>query len=84
MRTRDTNEPVKQQAIQHYHQKIPDQVPGKHLWMMAAVYRVTPQIRGQYALDTENLLSIDGPGCYWCEEPWTPTIGNQPCKGTGQ
>lgn len=69
---------IKVQAISKYNAKIPDQVKGEHLWILASVYRVTPH-QDEYLLDMENLISIDGPGCFWCEELWSPEIAAKPC-----
>lgn len=69
-------------AIGKFRVELPAQIPGKHLWIMAGVWRVTPPFGGQQVLlDMENLISLDGPGCFWCEEHWTPALAQQPCKG---
>mgnify|MGYP001569789450 CR=1 FL=1 len=67
------------EAVQHHHGTLPEQVPGQHLWICVAMYRVKPAISVEYHLDTENLLTIEGPGCYWCEEPWTEAVAKTPC-----
>lgn len=44
------------------------------------MWKVQPE-RDQFLLDTENLLTIEGPGCYVCEEEYTPERATQPCPG---
>ncbi len=46
----------------------------EHLW----VY--TGQKEG-VNLDLENLLTIDGPGCFICEEIFSPQLAALPCPG---
>jgi hypothetical protein len=61
--------------------------PGKHMWIMLAAWIVTdPQgwatgTRPQM-LDYENLATLDGPGCYKCEQPWSRKLAAQPCRGS--
>jgi hypothetical protein len=35
----------------------------------------------QMLLDTENLINIDGPGCYYCEKPYNHPLASKRCKG---
>lgn len=58
----------------------PPPFEGRHLWVFVAAWTTTDPVRERQTLDTENLLSISGPGCYWCEQVWTPTIGAH-CAG---
>lgn len=66
---------------------IPDFDPrtGDHLWMVVAVYRCADPATvasGQTVhMDAENLLSIEGPGCFHCEQPWTERLAQRRCKG---
>lgn len=55
-------------------------VPGEHLWIAMAMYRVDPT-KKEHFLDTENLLTIEGPGCYWCEQQWKPGAEKTRCTG---
>jgi hypothetical protein len=32
-------------------------------------------------LDQENLLTIVGPGCFYCEQPWSPRLARRRCPG---
>jgi hypothetical protein len=74
----------KVQAIHKHRAELPKQVRGQHLWVVTSLYKVTPKPLGEYFLDMENLLTIDGPGCFWCEEMWSEHINNKPCRGHGQ
>lgn len=69
--------------------RIPDYDPrtGNHLWIVTSVYQVDPQ---QWRsddptvtpmLDHENLLSVAGPGCFYCEQVYTPLLATRRCKG---
>lgn len=61
-----------------------DQQTGAHLWMMLVGFRVHPD-RWDNAnpplLDGENMLGIQGPVCYYCERPWSPSLAQARCKG---
>lgn len=61
---------------------VPPRVPGQHLWMVFGGWRVRPQAEGDVILDTENLLTLAGPACYWCEELHTPELESSPCAAT--
>lgn len=67
------------EAVQHRHAKL-EQVPGEHLWICVSMFRVRPEQPKHY-LDTENLLTIEGPGCYWCEQEWKPGLEKTRCCG---
>lgn len=73
---------VRAEAVQHFRAEIP-YTPGQHLWIVAGVWRVNPATvaKGERVeLDMENLLTIDGPGCYWCEQQYSPEVAAKPCK----
>jgi hypothetical protein len=70
-------------------------VPGAHMWVMTAAWRVldpekadraarTKQFDAEnaYLLDAENLIVLGGPGCFKCEEIYTPTLAAVPCVGS--
>lgn len=59
---------------------LPKQVVGQHLWVMAGLWRVHNPTAGQVELDRENLLTIDGPGCLWCEKPYSESLARQRCR----
>jgi hypothetical protein len=54
---------------------------------MIAMYRISDpaatQRRGEdVLLDLETLITIDGPGCWKCEQTWTPDVERRFCQGT--
>lgn len=53
---------------------------GDHLWIIMSVHRWNPDTETPM-LDMENLLTIQGPGCYHCEQPYTPRLASRRCKG---
>lgn len=66
--------------------QLPNLAPGEHLWIMAGVWRIehpeTAHDPGvQKFLDLENLLTIEGPGCFVCEQVWSADVAAQPCPG---
>lgn len=65
----------------HLPDAIPPQRDGEHLWLVMAVFRAGDPTKGQFNLDTEALLTIEGPGCYYCEEPWRSGLEHRRCKG---
>jgi len=70
----------KVEAIQHHRADLPEQKPGEHLGVVTGAWRVRPVPDAEYQLDTENLLTLDGPGCMWCEELWKPGMESAPCR----
>jgi hypothetical protein len=78
---------MKQEATDKFNNDLVDPGRGKHLWTVMALYRVTdPAVsldpHGQIHMDRENLLTIEGVGCFKCEKTWTPDIGRCFCQGT--
>jgi hypothetical protein len=71
----------KVQAVQHHGTPMPrpDAKPGEHLWIVASFYRVNPSAGGDYHLDTENLMTIEGPTCFHCE--LSPSAAAKRCPG---
>lgn len=65
---------------------IKDPGRGKHLWAVFAMYAVAdPAVlfdrERDFLMDTENLISIDGPGCYKCEKVFSPDVARRFCQG---
>jgi hypothetical protein len=81
MPLRPTETGPKVEAIQKHHAKMPTVRPGEHLWIVAGVWRVANPTAEQFMLDTENLLSLEGPGCYVCEEDYSPDLAMRRCPG---
>lgn len=71
------------QEVVGYVDRVPDFDPraGDHLWIVNATYRWGGPSEGPSYLDTENLILITGPGCYYCEQVWTPQLATRRCKG---
>jgi len=62
--------------------RVPDFDPrsGAHLWTWGVVFRATPGVETPM-LDTENLLLITGPVCYYCEQPYSERVAMRRCSG---
>lgn len=58
-----------------------DPGPGVHLWTVITMFKVTPSA-DDFFLDQENLITIQGPGCYKCERPFSPALDQTPCPGS--
>lgn len=60
-------------------------VPAEeHIWTVIGFWRVDPgkvYAGDESHLDTENLLTIEGPGCFRCEQPYRPALADLPCPG---
>jgi hypothetical protein len=74
--------------VDRFKNRIPDFDPrsGEHLWITIAAYKVDPEKSlsgGPTILDYENLLSVEGPGCYYCESEYNTLIASRRCKGHG-
>lgn len=75
---------IKVEAAHKWRADPPAQVAGEHLWILAGMWAVKPEPRkGQYLLDVENLVTLTGPGCWYCEQPWTPELAAARCAGEG-
>lgn len=61
---------------------------GDHLWNVVALFRINVEQLGDPTatpmLDSENLVSIMGPGCLHCEEVYTPQLAKRRCRGKGR
>lgn len=71
----------KVEAVQHHGAALPEVVPGEHCWVTAALWRVTDPKAEKFHLDLENLISIDGPGCFHCGVTFAEPKAKQPCPG---
>ena len=76
---RGTGHMVDVNAVNRYNQDVP-QTPGKHLWTFVGVWKVDNPVATRQLFDSENMLTVVGPGCFWCEQQWSPTIGVK-CPG---
>lgn len=55
--------------------------PGAHLWVYVAAWSTTNPRETEAMLDSENLVSLNGPGCFKCEQPFSNRLARQPCRG---
>lgn len=58
--------------------------PGEHLWVAAAAWQVDPRAwqGGVVHLDMENLLDVQGAGCFKCEQRFSNRVARRPCRGS--
>lgn len=66
--------------------RIPPYDPrsGDHCWVITTAHRVDPSqfsMRNPPILDRETLMIVAGPGCFYCEQPYTPKLAVRRCKG---
>lgn len=68
-----------------------DPGPGKHMWVVTAVFAVSDQTMRTIAhghsdvkiqFDHENCKLVQGPGCFKCERLFTPEELNTRCGGS--
>jgi hypothetical protein len=67
--------------------KLPEYDPrsGDHLWIVIGTWKVNPKnLKEGGILDRENILGIMGPGCFFCEKPYTTLLDSRRCKGEPQ
>jgi len=71
--------------------QLTDPGRGEHLWTILTMFRVSDDaIRrlnrgedpGTGLLDHENLLTLEGPGCFKCEQPYSRYLAHRKCTGT--
>lgn len=75
----------RQRVEDKFTDKIPEYDPrsGDHFWTMILMYRCDPEValKGNAILDLENLAAVTGPGCYYCETPYSKYIAKRRCPG---
>jgi hypothetical protein len=57
---------------------------GNHYWIGLVSFHVDPSSWShgeQQHFDMENLVSVAGPGCYYCEQPYSDRIAKRRCGG---
>lgn len=67
----------------------PSVVPGRHSWIVTAMHQLSDRSAAEAVLggggptymDSENLVGIQGPWCYVCEQPWSPQLAVTRCPG---
>lgn len=69
------------EIVHKHNAKITMPPKGKHLWMVMTMFRVADPAAVQFVLDHENVLTIEGPGCFLCEELYSERVASRPCPG---
>lgn len=71
-----------------FQRPLPEYDPrsGNHLWMVSTVFRVNPEHWTEESteiplLDPENLITAIGPGCLFCERPYSKLLATRRCTG---
>lgn len=68
------------EAGPNYRDRPMPEFVGQHLWIVTGVWRIeTPE--ADHILDAENLLTVAGPGCWFCGELYSPEAADLPCAG---
>lgn len=85
-RKRPAGNPARQPGLKiearHKHgARLPEVRQGEHLFTVVGVWRVTDPAAPTLDLDIENLMTIQGPGCFICEQPYEPGLEHLPCPG---
>jgi hypothetical protein len=82
------SKPIQFEAKDKWSATLVDPGRGKHMWIIAAMYQVInpaavydPGANTQVHLDAENLLTVEGIGCFKCEKDWSPDIERRFCQG---
>ena len=68
-------------AGHRHHRPMPEPISGEHLWVVVGAWVSREPGAQNLLLDAENLLTIEGPACYVCEELYTPSVASRPCAG---
>lgn len=58
-----------------------DKRTGDHLWAIFTMYRWGGPTVETPTLDMENLLSVLGPGCFYCNQEWSERLATRRCPG---
>jgi hypothetical protein len=70
--------------------RLDPSAPGEHVWIISAVFTTTAEAierqqedpaNEMILMDREALALVAGPGCWVCEEPYTPELAAKPCPG---
>jgi hypothetical protein len=69
------------EAKHRHHAELPNPVPGEHMWTIVGMWRLANPAAERFVLDLENLLTIEGPGCFVCEQPYTAGLAAARCPG---
>lgn len=64
-----------------YHIPEYDQATRNHYWIVMNTFKWDPENTDGVILDHNNLVSVSGPGCYYCMQQYTPFLAMYRCKG---
>jgi len=70
---------IQQESVRKFHATLPDP-NGRHLWVFTGMWQVKNPAAERQNFDYESLLTVEGPGCFWCEQVWRRDIGAH-CPG---
>jgi hypothetical protein len=65
-----------------HNQQMGKVAPGKHHWVAIALYNLSDPGAARLNLDTENLMTIEGPGCFKCEAVFSKESEKTACRGS--
>ena len=72
------------EVTDQYHREIEYPPAEEHLWALFGVFRIQPSDidrMGKVNLGSSNLLSIEGPSCFVCGQPWSEGAAAAACPG---
>lgn len=62
-----------------------NRISQEHRWAWAVLFQANPALFGdpthEPVLDTSNLLAVHGPGCVYCDQPYTKLTATRRCRG---
>jgi hypothetical protein len=75
------NPALVEEIPRHLHNAPLTSMPGQHLWAVIAIHRVNPVMPQPWVMSADNLLTAEGPGCFFCNQKYSPDAAAQPCPG---
>lgn len=67
--------------VEGHRNRPPVMVRGQHCWVTVGMWGIADPAAGTGLLDAENLLTLDGPACFWCMQQWSQELAGTPCEG---
>lgn len=67
---------VLQEGTNKFNAQLPE-YNGSHLWVFVGMWGVKDPSAKRQNFDIDNLLTVEGPGCYWCELEWHPSVSEE-------
>ncbi len=53
----------------------------EHLWVMHGTWQINTNTEGDLVLDHENMISLLGPGCFYCVKIYSEEVAAMKCEG---